>query len=404
VVKTARRFTQRQVMLATYRGPAPRRDIRYCDPTIPGLGLRLYPSGKKAFVLRYRSHGRERLMVLGRLGVLTLEQARKKARRERDRLETVDPLDERAKRRSGSTVREVLESYIERYGKVHRKTWGDDKSRFDRHVIPRLGARQAASIRRRDVEALHHRIGKQHGPYEANRTIETLRAAFYWGGVVDDEDKNPARFARKRESIGIRRFPEVKRERYVTREELPALAKAIDSEDDPYARAALWLYMLTGLRKRELLRIRRADIDWQRKEVRIGETKAGRPLYLPLSEPAIALLRELPELAENPYVFPGRRRGQHLVNVDKAWRRAREAADIKDVRLHDLRRTLGSWLAQAGNSLHLIGRVLNQTSPAATQIYARFSQDSVREAMERTASNMLAIAKQEKADVVAIKR
>jgi integrase len=401
-------------MAAIYRGPAPRRDIRYCDPTIPGFGLRIYPSGKKCFVLRYRSHGRERLMALGRLGVLTLDQARKKARRERDRLESVDPLDERKKRRSGSTVREIAEAYIERYAKIHKKpkTWAEDERRLGGyrdgrpfgHVIPRLGNRQAASIRCDDVAKLHTRIGKEHGPYEANRTIEVLRAAFYWAGVVDDEGKNPARFAKKSESRGIRRFPEIKRVRFVKPAELPALTKAIDAEPDPYVRAALWLYMLTGLRKRELLRIRHTDIDWQLKQVCIGETKNEEPLYLPLSEPAIALLRELPELADNPYVFPGRRHGAHLVNIDKPWRRAREVAGIKDVRLHDLRRTLGSWLAQAGNSLHLIGRVLNQKSPQATQIYARFAQDTVREALEGTAKRMIAVSRKESADVVTIKR
>ncbi len=72
----------------------------------------------------------------------------------------------------------------------------------------------------------------------------------------------------------------------------------------------------------------------------------------------------------------------HLVNISKAWIRIRKAAAVEDVRLHDLRRTTGSWLAQKGNSLHLIGKVLNHRSTDTTKIYARFGQDHVREALE----------------------
>ena len=111
-----------------------------------------------------------------------------------------------------------------------------------------------------------------------------------------------------------------------------------------------------------------------------------------MAEAAIALLREIPRVKENPHILVGAKAGSHLVNINKAWRRIRKAAGVDDVRLHDLRRTVGSWLAQAGNSLHLIGRVLNHSTQATTAVYARFGQDHVREALEAHSKKIMGVA------------
>lgn len=117
------------------------------------------------------------------------------------------------------------------------------------------------------------------------------------------------------------------------------------------------------------------------------------------------MLRRLPRIEGNPYLLPGHRHGRPLVNIDKPWRRVRKAAGIEDVRLHDLRRTVGSWLAQAGNSLHLIGKVLNHSSPNTTAVYARFGQDQVRQALEDHGKRILGAASGEpKAEVVSLRR
>ncbi len=107
----------------------------------------------------------------------------------------------------------------------------------------------------------------------------------------------------------------------------------------------------------------------------------------------------------NPYVLPGHKSVHHLVNIDRPWRRVRTAAGVPDVRLHDLRRTVGSWMAQAGNSLHLIGRVLNHSSQATTAVYARFGQDSVRQALEEHGKRIMGTAgKLETAEVVTLEK
>jgi integrase len=214
-------------------------------------------------------------------------------------------------------------------------------------------------------------------PYEANRTIRLLSKMFElakdWN-YLDHNDGNPAK--------GIKLFKEEKRDRWLTHNELPQLIEAIDKEQNLYARIAIWLYLLTGVRKTELLTAKWSDIDFERKELRLSDTKAGRVHYVPLSEAAMDLLSRVPRLQDNPCIIPGHITGKHLVNISKPWNRIKTAAKLEDIRLHDLRRTVGSWLAQSGNSLHLIGKVLNHSNQSTTAVYARFAQDDVRNALE----------------------
>jgi integrase len=120
----------------------------------------------------------------------------------------------------------------------------------------------------------------------------------------------------------------------------------------------------------------------------IPETKAGRSHLLPLSRTAASILAKLSSRASSEWVFPGKGSTGHLVEPKTAWQRIRKAAGVPDVRIHDLRRTLGSWLAGQGYSLQLIGRTLNHTDVSTTQIYARLDLEPVRSALEKTANLM----------------
>ena len=426
------RLTKRAIDAMRYNGDGKSRDVRW-DDAVPGFGVRIYPTGQKAFVLSFRINGRKRLMTIKDRRVLTVDEARKKARKYLANLDDVDPLEARQRKVRGETVRDLCDAYLARYAKTHKRSWKDDERRINTHVIPTWGNLKAASIKHADVALLHGRIGKKH-PYEANRTAVLISKMFAlasrWG-FVPENHINPGR--------GIEHFKEEKRDRWVTPDELPMLAEAIDEEENVHARYALWLYLLTGARKSEIITAQWADVDTERKELRLPETKAGRVHYIPLSEPALAVLRNVPRLRDNPFIFVGVKPGSHLVNIDKPWRRVRDRATVKlwlaqsprvqklvvkltkalergptrheiaesanfdlpvgmmDVRLHDLRRTVGSWLGQAGNSLHLIGRVLNHSNQTTTATYARFGQDQVRQALDQHGERIMGVAKKKPA-------
>jgi integrase len=374
------KLTKQRIDALRYAGKAGQKHISW-DDSLPGFGCRVYPSGKKSFVLSYRIAGRKSLLTLGQYGAITVDEARKLAKKHIAQIIAGnDPLEGRRQSRLGETVRDLAQAYIEQHAKIRKRTWREDKRRIDLYVLPSLGSRKIAAVSRPDVGKLHRRVG-QTSPYEANRLLALLSVMFQFAikhGLRDETAGNPARY--------IEKFPETKRDRWVTQEELPRLAQAIDQEENDYIRAALWLYLLTGARKSEVLTMRWSDLDLTRKEWRLPTTKAGRTHYIPLSDPAVEILKKLPKQEGNPYVICGHKAGSHLVNISSAWRRVRKAAGVEDVRLHDLRRTVGSWLAQSGNSLHLIGKVLNHSNASTTQIYARFAQDQVRSALDEHAS------------------
>jgi len=427
----------------------PKRDIRW-DGKIPGFGIRLYPTGKKTYVLSYRINKRKRLITLGRDGVITLKEARDKAKSELGKIsDGLDPLETKQKAAKGETFKVLCGEYLERYAKVYKKSWKDDERRLNKHLIPALGSYKVDGVTKKDIACLHGKIG-DNTPYEANRTLELLAKMFDFAverGFIDEGKANPAH--------GIKAYPEVKRDRWVTPEELPALAEAIDLEagNNYYASKAIWLYLLTGARKNELLTAKWEYIDTSRNELKIPDNKSGHVHYIPLSPAALELLNGLRRMDNNPYIFPGKVKGKHLVNISKPWIRIRKTATLilwqqkdklnkiiaeakgkldekasmielhkeisdltkgrkielpvglTDVRIHDLRRTLGSWLAQSGNSLHLIGKVLNHSNQSTTAIYARFAQDHVRRALDDHGEKlMIAAGKQRSDNVVPLKK
>lgn len=263
-----------------------------------------------------------------------------------------------------------------RHAKPHKKSWEKDQSHINRFIIPAWGSQKAMNIKQSDVFKLHSKIGETR-IYEANRLLTLLSKMFNlaesWG-YVPEGFKNP--------TIGIKKYKEEKRDRWVTPSEMPLLAKAINEETNIFVTSAIWLYLYTGLRKTELLKAKWSDIDWNSKKICLRDNKSGHVHYVPLSSQAIDILGELPRYVGNEYILPGQKEGAHLVNIAKPWNRIRKKAGIEDVRLHDLRRTVGSWLAQEGSSLHLIGRVLNHASPLTTAGYAHFGEDHVRKALE----------------------
>src|SRR5207302_2062341 len=101
----------------------------------------------------------------------------------------------------------------------------------------------------------------------------------------------------------------------------------------------------------------------------------------------------LPREEGNSYVLPGRKEGAPLVNIAKAWDNVRRRAGIEDVRLHDLRRTVGSWLAQHGSDINLIGKILNHSNISTTRVYARFNNEIQHRALERHGERIMTAAR-----------
>lgn len=151
--------------------------------------------------------------------------------------------------------------------------------------------------------------------------------------------------------------------------------------------------LLTGARKSNVLAMRWEEVDLERGLWWIPETKGGIVVVIPLVQPAIEiLLRRQREANGHGWVFPGRHGKGHLTGPYKPWRRVCGRAGLENIRIHDLRRTLGSWMAAQGTSLPVIGKTLGHRSLQATEVYARLDSDAVSQAMEKATGAMLAAA------------
>lgn len=360
------------------------------DGGICGLGLRVHPSGRKNFVLKYWTRNRRRRqLVIGDFGTLTLAQARRRARRELVKVgDGKDPLADRQKSAQSETVAQLAERYIERHAVPKKKARSveEDRRMLRVHVLPRLGRRKVEEVTRGDVADLHHALRAT--PYAANRVLslvsKMLSLAERW--ELRPDGSNPCRH--------VERFPEERRERYLSAVELESLAEALEMADredkhGPHANAAIRLLVLTGCRLREILHLRWEDVDLEQRLLRLPDSKTGAKLVY-LNAPAMEVLSNVPRTNGFVYVIEGRNPTAPRADLNLPWRRIRTQAGLEDVRIHDLRHTHAAVGAGLGLSLPMIGKLLGHTLPATTARYAHLAADPMHDAADRIGAELAA--------------
>jgi integrase len=365
------------------------KDLILFDDELPGFGLRIKPNGARSFLIQYRQQGRTRRLTLGRYGRLTPDEARKLARQHlADVGRGGDPSEERHRDRNAPTLAEFADRYMQEHalGKKKPRSAESDRRMLRDVILPRLGRRKVEDIARSEVDKLHQSLAPT--PYWANRVLALLSKMFNlaerWG--VRPEATNPCRYVDK--------FPEKRRERFLSGAELARLGEVLaaaerSAAEPPPVIAALRLLILTGCRKSEILTLRWEEVDLERGALHLHDSKTG-PKNVPLGAAAAEVLAGLPRVAGNPFVFPGERQGSHWVNVERSWRRIRQAAGFPELRIHDLRHSYASVGAAAGLGLPVIGRILGHTQASTTQRYTHFADDPLRAAADRISNEIAA--------------
>lgn len=358
------------------------------DDEVPGFGLRVYPSGKKAFVVSYRARGLKRQATLGSYGKLTVQQARVRAKKMLvSVLDGADPVEEKREGRAAATFADLAERYLEVHARPKKRPLSvkTDEGLLKNHILPRLGRRKVKDIDRADVSALHHAM--RGTPTQANRVVALLSKMFNlaekWGYRPDYS--NPARH--------VDRYKEQPKERFLCAAELAKLGEALREAEEagselPSAILAIRLLALTGARRNEILCLRWDEVDFARGVI-VVDSKTGRK-RIPLSAPALKLLSQAYREKDNPFVCFGVRYGKRLVGIQRPWERIRSAAGLDDVRLHDLRHTHAAMGAGLGLGLPIIGKLLGHSQPSTTQRYAHLADDPLRQAAERVGGEIYA--------------
>lgn len=361
----------------------------YYDSRVPRLAVGIGAGGGRTFYVIKKVAGRVERIKLERMENISVDAARKAADAMLRKLAAGEnPAQARRMLREGITLRELFDDFLEhrrsrRGGFLSETTKRGYRYDFDNH-LSKLADKPAVTLTREQLAALHSRLGREH-PTTANRVLALASALYSHANERRLSDGNPAR--------GIRKFPEQARERFLQADELAPFVKALAKTPPPW-RWGFALAMFTGARRGNVLSARWQDFDVPAKLWRIPNTKRGTAITIPLSDAALAVLERLPRIA-NPggYLFPSHGDDGHLAEPKKIWTDLVARAGLSDLKLHDLRRTFGSWQAMAGASLPVIGKSLGHSTVQATQVYARLTTQPVAESIEKATAGMIAAAK-----------
>lgn len=366
--------------------PEPGARVVYRDTKAAGLQLRVTSNGVKTFsIFRRIKGGQPERITLDRCPPMTVEQARAAAAQVNATIMAGgNPAEVKRAVKGEPTFADLFDAYLERHSKPYKRTWREDEAKYRDYLAKPLGGRKVSHITRQQVGAIHDRITAAGRAITANRTLALVSSVFGWGISKSLCEANPAK--------GIKRNSETSRDRFLQADELPRFFKALADESNETMRDYFLLSLLTGARRSNVLAMRWADVNFERAEWRIERTKNDEPATVTLSPEAIEILHRRESDKPETYVFPGPGRRGHLVEPRKGWERVLKRAGIADLRIHDLRRSLGSWQAKTGASLAIIGKSLSHKTAQATQIYARLDLDPVRQSVERATSAMLTAA------------
>lgn len=427
----------------------------FYDTKTRGLALSITPAGTKTFILYRWVDGKPQRITLGRFPDVSVEAARRKADEINGAIAKARSNDEHwqgpARRRGQLTLAELLKDFLanqrnKRGDPLSEKTTHNYRGDFNRY-LGRLAVMKLPDIRRDDIARVHTHVGKD-APFAANRALALVSSLFSYA-------RKRGLFSRANPAAAIQKFPEDSRERFIGPDEMPRFFQALAEETSDF-RDAFLLALLTGARRSNVLAMRWADVNLERAEWFILQTKNRTPHTVPLTPEAAKILQQRQQHAQQEhehqrkedseapapvYVFPSRGKSGHLVEPKGAWRRILDRAElhrlieliaqagkwdeaereqalkaartgeakaltgyrreakklgidasvarIADLRIHDLRHTIGSALAATGANTAMTMQALGHKTASASLIYQKLHRDPIRQAMQRATASIL---------------
>lgn len=378
------------------------------DTKQPGLAMRITASGAKTFCFSAWDPRRKRStdVTLGTYPKVTLTKARELARQRADDLAGgIDIVGQSQEERNEPTLDEAFKRWVEKKAAKGKTSWFIDVQRYNKHISPVFGGRRVGDITGKQVESWFLLLPQKTGlsTTSANRLLVIIKTVF---------NQELRKYPNPCDGISLNR--ETSRERFLRPAELPAFFEALESEETPpYLRDFVYLGLYTGARKANLLAMRWADLDFDLAlwTIPADQSKNRTSMNIPLIPAALDILgrRWEENQAGNQsslHVFPpltSLGRSGHMADPRDSWEGLLKRSGIVDFRLHDLRRSLGSWQTITGASTAIVGKSLGHKSQQATAVYSRMHLDPVRESIARAIAAMEA-AQAMPARVLPIKR
>jgi len=377
IAKNQIKFTKQEIEKLP---PPSKGSVVYHDTVVKGLVLIVYTNSKTFHIYKFVG-GKPIKPKLGSFPDMTVEQARKEAQQMLGTIASGAPVvSKRVSKAAGLDLGELVEHYIDDYAQHHCTTWEEMRKNLQRCFDLWLST-PAASITRADVQQHMNVLGKR-GHHTANRAYDDLRAVFSWSAKYGyHSGDNPC--------TGITKFKTRSRERFIRPDEFEKFLEGLKTEKNIPFRDYVYLSLFTGARQGNVLAMRWDQIDFELGLWHIPITKNKESQTVPLTDLAMQILEDRHEHRKSDeWVFPSDGASGHVVEPKNAWAKFLERTKLEDLRMHDLRRTLGSYMAMNNQSLQIIGKVLGHKSPTATQIYSRLAFDPLKHAMEAAQASM----------------
>jgi integrase len=375
------------------------------DGAIKGFGVRMKPSGSAAYLVQYRNkEGRTRRLVLGKVGVLTPDEARELAT---DALRAAakggDPSAERRAIRNSITVAELCDLYLsEAAGRIKASTLAMDKSRIETHVKPLIGRLTVRSLTTADIERMKADIiaGKTARPRKergrggkATGGVGVAARTVGMVGTILEHARQPLKLIRENPARGVRRPPDGRQRRFLSLPELRKLGETIRELEGPAenkaALAAIRLLLLTGFRRMEALALPAEWVDTRARCVRFGDTKSGAQLR-PIGAKAVAVVEAQTKGNKSKWVFPASAGDNHFVGLPRVLARVCAKAKLAGVTVHVLRHTFAATAAEMGFSELTIAGLLGHSVPGVTARYAHVPDSALLSAADRVSARIAA--------------
>lgn len=357
----------------------------YYFEAVPGLGLRVFPTGRRVYFYLGKHRGRSVRETIGPTTKVTPAAAREIAKDYAlELVKGTRPTERKQQEKRADTDAPTLQAVWDHYCRWHPvRSERTRDSEWKRHIQQWKG-RRLERLSRNMVRDWFRNLTEATSPATANRVLARLRALYSWANrEMDYEGPDP--------TAGIRKHSEknLRRKRRLKADEVKAFFGALDAVSEDM-RDLFLLALYTGQRAGNVKAMRLADLDLSGGLWLIPDTKQGEQTEVALPLAAAAILDRRQKAAAGQFVFPARSKSGHLETYRKAWQNLCEAAGIQDLRLHDLRRSLASFLQEADVGVAVVAAQLGHADPQTTlRHYTSLTGKKTRTAMDAALADIL---------------
>ncbi len=383
-----------------------RKSQEYRDVVLPGYIATRYATSPNVFTtsVRYRDeNGRQRCHKIGRSNEISEKQSRAIAKTKKSEIALGgDPSGEIEKKRGELTYAEAMEEYYlpDVMQRLRRPEYY--RQLYYNRIKPEIGHKKLNSVTRADVQSFHSRLGNEVSAAYANRHLQIIKASYnFFINVMEIAIiRNPA--------VGLKLYDEVAKDRMLSTEELSRLIPILMKAEGAYEQPARIIRMLlaTALRSGECFKLRwdQVDLENRRLYIESSSSKNKQSDAIPLNEAAIQVLSECSKEIDGPFFNPATRKA--MTSVKKAFKTLMSRADIEGVTVHDLRRTAGSMVLNAGGTLLEVQRLLRHSSPVVTEKhYARLTTQTLQKASDSISDQLMKAAEpKEESNVIPLNK